>query len=529
MTFPIVVDADTKNGTVTSNSASWTLTYPTNLASGDLILAFVACDGTPVGTWPANWLGVGQSSGTAARLLLAKKISLGTETGTFTLGLSASEQGAWRVFRITGWEGTIGTAFGNDANSGAAERTTTSGADANPNPPVLDPNNWATEDTLWFAACAVDTSRTISVYPLASRNTADVSGGAGGATLGVCTAESAVSSLDPGTFTISASDDWAVATVAIRPGTGSQTLTMPTIASGAALSVPTVVPGAVSLLMAAIAAGSTLFAPAVVQTVAPPTIASSAVLFEPTLTVGAITISPPAIASGETLFTPTVVPGAVTITVPAIASTETLFAPALGYVVAPPAIASGETLFAPTIVPGAVSLSPPAIASGETLFAPTVSQGGGSQTLDPPSIASGGTLFFPTVVPGAVTLTAPAIASSESLFTPALSYVVALPTLASGAVLNVPTITTGAVTVAPPAIASGATVFAPTVANAGGTLRSLFDDGTIRPMWCYHTPDETPANWAAPATEVWGILAITPTGQVYVWASSVWAKVGTQT
>ena len=222
MAFPVIETADTKNGTVTSNSASWTLTYPTNLASGDLILVFAAMDGltSPVGggTFATTFFQTG-STGSAVSIVIGKKLSDGTETGTFTLDLTASEQGGWRVFRITGWEGTIGTsmvdATGNAGACGAvvsAQSTT-----ANPNPPNLDPNQWATEDTLWFACCGADTSRTISVYPLADNQTADVSGGSTGATLGLCSLNDAVSSKDPGTFTISASDDWVAATVAVRP------------------------------------------------------------------------------------------------------------------------------------------------------------------------------------------------------------------------------------------------------------------------------------------------------------------------
>lgn len=212
MAFPTVQDADTKSGTVTSNSTSWTLTYPTNLHVGDLILAFVATDGdtdtTP--SLPAGWtIYWSEAAGRAETGMVAAKVSDGTESGSFTLSLPASEQGAWRIFRIIGWYGTL--ADGLDVGLDAVQTGST------PDPPSLNPASWATEDTLWFAACAVDTSRTISVYPLADRNTADVSGGAGGATLGICSTTSAVSSLDPGTFTISASDDWDAFTIGIRP------------------------------------------------------------------------------------------------------------------------------------------------------------------------------------------------------------------------------------------------------------------------------------------------------------------------
>jgi hypothetical protein len=221
---PTVQTTDTKNGTVTSNSASWTLTYPTNLASGDLILAFVASDGDNNMTFPAGWTQNFIGSSSAVTLNFAKKLSNGTETGTFSV-TGASEQGGWRVFRITDWEGTIGTIFSNLAASGSVVEEATNGSSSTPDPPSLDPVNWATEDTLWFAACGVDTSRTISVYPLADNNTADVSGGSGGATLGLCSTNSAVSSLDPGTFTISASDDWAAVTVAVRPAAAAVEIT----------------------------------------------------------------------------------------------------------------------------------------------------------------------------------------------------------------------------------------------------------------------------------------------------------------
>jgi hypothetical protein len=148
------------------------------------------------------------------------KVSTGAETGTFSVTMANSEQGAWRVFRITGWYGGAldATPGISSADGYRWVQTTTGSPSSTPNPPSLDPGAWDVEDTLWIAACSIDTSRTISVWPLADRNTADVSGGAGGATLGLCTTNSAVASLDPGTFTASASDDWAAGTYAIRPG-----------------------------------------------------------------------------------------------------------------------------------------------------------------------------------------------------------------------------------------------------------------------------------------------------------------------
>lgn len=222
MAFPTIQTADTKFGTVTTNSTSWTITWPTNLAAGDLILLFAGCDGSVGYTFPdAGWIWrVAIVTGSATNGLLAKRIATGTETGTWTLTLSAGEQGGWRIFRITGWEGTLGTDFASLGGIGGAveaERVSAGGSSANPNPPNISPVNWDIEDTLWIAGCSADASRTISVFPLADNQTADVSGGANGATLGLCTLNDAVASKDPGTFTISASDEWTAWTVAVRP------------------------------------------------------------------------------------------------------------------------------------------------------------------------------------------------------------------------------------------------------------------------------------------------------------------------
>lgn len=214
MAFPTIQTADTKNGTVASNSNSWTLTYPTNLQANDLILAFVATDGNTAPTWPGGWGRKRAGSSAAVSCHVGAKLSDGTETGTFSLGLSANEQGGWRIFRITG---QFVTSIIDGVSEDCIANTSGSGASSTPDPPSLDPTSWDVEDTLWFAVCAVDTSRTISVYPLADNQTADVSGGANGATLGVCTLNDAVASKDPGTFTISASDDWVTVTLAVRP------------------------------------------------------------------------------------------------------------------------------------------------------------------------------------------------------------------------------------------------------------------------------------------------------------------------
>jgi len=229
--YPQVMPNDTKDGTQTSNSTSWTLTYPTNIAAGDLLLAFVATDGNPtVSSGSINWRRA-SGNGNACSIATGFRKCDGSETGNFTLTLSASEQGAWRIFRISAgtWEDHFSQAGTWDASSGdslAFSAFGASGATSTPDPPSVSPG-WGSLDILWFATIGVDTSRTISAYPsnMADRNTADVSGGSTGATLGLALSNTAASSLDPATFTISASDDWGADTVAVKPVVSATTVT----------------------------------------------------------------------------------------------------------------------------------------------------------------------------------------------------------------------------------------------------------------------------------------------------------------
>jgi hypothetical protein len=238
--FPTIVDADTKTGTVTSNSSSWTLTYPTNVAAGDLLVLLAAMDGDPsVGAtgWDVGELNTIQPINGA----LGFRVADGTETGNFTLTVNFTEQGAWAVLRVTGWYG--GSVAGSfNLTSGPVDHDGIAvggaqGASLTPDPPSFNPANWDVEDTLWIAACVVDTSRTIVLYPtnFPDRRTSIVSGGAGGATLAFCSLSSAAASVNPDAFTISSSDDWAAATIGIRPAAAAALALPDTLVKAAVL------------------------------------------------------------------------------------------------------------------------------------------------------------------------------------------------------------------------------------------------------------------------------------------------------
>jgi hypothetical protein len=240
MAFPTIAAADSNFGSHTTNATSVTLGYPANCAVGDLILCFMARDGAGInGTWPAGWVlsTLAVASGSAANLIVAKKKSDGTETGTFNVTGLTSEQGCYRMIRIPAatWEGTLGTTFGN---SNASDGSVVYGANGNststsPAGSALDPFNWAAEDTLWIALAANDSTPTYTGFPTnytqEDHTTAGghgaSSGGSNGAGLGVAYRQQNTASQGAGvaTFTMSASEDWTFRIVAVRPSGSVQT------------------------------------------------------------------------------------------------------------------------------------------------------------------------------------------------------------------------------------------------------------------------------------------------------------------
>jgi hypothetical protein len=208
--FPVEQVADRKTGVVTANDSTWDLTWPTNIAAGDIIIGVIASDGSPTGVF-TNLTGPSTSCGApgaAARMWIATHRADGTETGVFTETLSASEQGCWAVLRFTGGHAaTLPAVQSGDA-----------GTDVNPDPASLNPTGWNVEDTTWLALYVSDGTAAWSSDPAGYSTLHNaLSGGANGAGLGIATLDSAVASVDPGAFTIDASQEWGAGTVGIRP------------------------------------------------------------------------------------------------------------------------------------------------------------------------------------------------------------------------------------------------------------------------------------------------------------------------
>lgn len=215
MASPVIVGADTTNGTEAADDTTWTLTYPANVAIGNLLLACVVSDGYPDITFPAPWteLLFVRRMGEVC-LYVAYVYATSALSGTFNLTLDDAEQGAWRIFRITG------------ASTNVPEYATATYDTATPNPPLLIPS-WGFGEYLSLAVCGVDGSQAISGYPsdMPDSQSADVSGGADGASLGIAADSDTLSQKDPESFTAGGADEWVAATIMIL--SSSDTIAVP--------------------------------------------------------------------------------------------------------------------------------------------------------------------------------------------------------------------------------------------------------------------------------------------------------------
>jgi hypothetical protein len=213
--FPTV--AARNQGAASANVTTTALPLPASIAVNNLLLAWIAIDGTALPTWGAglagwNVLFAAADTGTAANVgFFLYKIATGTESGN--LGITtASEAWAGHSWRLTGYDPNLPPAFAT-AGDGATGTT-------NPNPPALNPADWGTEDTLWLALGAGDGNVAFTAAPASYANsnfqlstnattTDRVASGQADRSLNAA-------SDDPGTFT-RASEDWLAATVGIRP------------------------------------------------------------------------------------------------------------------------------------------------------------------------------------------------------------------------------------------------------------------------------------------------------------------------
>ena len=207
-TFPQVEDTNTSSED--ANTTSHTISLPANISSGDLLVIFFATDGD---NYVSDWDGFTElfndSQGAYVSLSVAYKKAVGTEGATITVTTRYNESSSHISFRISGHEDPSVQAL--EVSAGAK-----SAGSVNPDPDSLTPTGGA-KNYLWFAVEANDYTRSVTVYPLPDNNINKVGGGQYNCGVGVCSDELNQASLDPGTFTISTSEQWIACTVAIHP------------------------------------------------------------------------------------------------------------------------------------------------------------------------------------------------------------------------------------------------------------------------------------------------------------------------
>lgn len=185
--------------------------YPTGIVAGHLLMNLVFADGdTTTLSMGGGFTKLNETNHSASSVQMAVfyKNAAGTESGTEDVTISGTgEHLTARMLRITGWD-----------TAQAPEITTAEGTGTTPDPPS-ETASWGSADNLWIAAYSMNGGGAApTVYPLTDNQHHQGSGGAGAGGGAFCTGESAVATLDPGTFTTATSQTWVAFTIAIAPG-----------------------------------------------------------------------------------------------------------------------------------------------------------------------------------------------------------------------------------------------------------------------------------------------------------------------
>ncbi|HXE75321.1 MAG TPA: hypothetical protein VNN18_06780 [Candidatus Xenobia bacterium] len=198
--------AATNGGNSGANVTNHTFNLPTGIASDDLLIIIASFDAVPTVTWPSGWTQLIHTATTNnfATFDVYYRIADGTEGSTITVTTSTSEGSAHTSYRITGYQGTPEVCTVVVANTNV------------PNPCSLSPS-WGADDTLWLAVMGYNGNHSISAFPTNYSNTiSNRWASSNGTGVGSGERQLNAASEDPGTFTISASNDTAASTLAVR-------------------------------------------------------------------------------------------------------------------------------------------------------------------------------------------------------------------------------------------------------------------------------------------------------------------------
>jgi hypothetical protein len=205
-------------------ATSHNVVLPATVAPGDFLMIFgrVASTGGTV-TVPGGWTVVQDTSdGSNNTQFMAWKdtLAVGNEDGTnVSIGHSSAKMAAI----------SIAVPFGENPAVRTPERSTVAvGTSTTPDPTTVTPTGGAKDYLfIWFGGW--EGEQTLSkTAPTNYTDRADVSTGTGGAVTSNCQIKIGdrqlnASSTDPGSLTLSASDDWTAWAIAIHPQTSTPT------------------------------------------------------------------------------------------------------------------------------------------------------------------------------------------------------------------------------------------------------------------------------------------------------------------
>lgn len=204
----------------TAASTSHTVTLPTGIVSGNLVLIFFShIDATAQGnptTWPAGWTELSDDENSVASnkpvLSIGYRFCDGSEGASITVTTADNLRAAYIGFRISGNHASTAPEKGTVSIDSASNTTS--------DPPSLTPS-WGAKDTLWFAASAVQANTASPTFPTNyTYSSLDEDTGLIAATraaLGVGARQLNATSDDPGTFTWTNATPDTSQTVAVTP------------------------------------------------------------------------------------------------------------------------------------------------------------------------------------------------------------------------------------------------------------------------------------------------------------------------
>lgn len=197
-----------------ANVTSHTVTLPSNISSGDLLLIMFSTDGAPTITWPSGanddftefFTG---ANGTANKFAVAYRQANGSEPSTVEVATDGSQRSAHISYRITGHI--------DPATQAPEASTSATGSSTTPDPDSLTPTGGA-KNFLWIAAHGADRDHSTTVTPTDYAGLLTTNGsGANSANVAGAERHINATSQDPGSFTISGTDTWVACTVAVHP------------------------------------------------------------------------------------------------------------------------------------------------------------------------------------------------------------------------------------------------------------------------------------------------------------------------